>query len=464
MTCGCGKTLEVKDSLRGKKIRCPSCESVMKVPDETPGDAGMDTGNEEESTSEGTGLELGEVTEGPSQADLEPGKDDESGSASSTQPPPRQETEEPESADQQQTDQTCPNCGTELLKGDIYCLECGTDVRTGEKVADDDADADYLRKKWTKRSVVAVVVLAVGIWGYLQLQSWMNQKAPGEAAKEKLTKAFAGSGTPSMKDIGGYVRTAEKSAVKPLKDVIMKEDTSPERMKRAMEGLMIAGHRGHVTANNLRELHARLNRVDHFAVLDALSSLHVVLGIRVFPLHMQKTIREIDLEQPAPADTPSPSSKVKQVISELVEDSGRREHLRLAGLVALYQMFGNTSDVQKKVEFYDFHTPNSEEHLSYYRRFWYRITGRWFSSGREIRSWYQKNSNNSRTRWLVTAFNRVPESGEDGGGNPPDRQTHYAYLHHQLRMLTGENIGTYASPGEFKKNWISEWEKVLESK
>ena len=37
MTCNCGKPLRVRDELAGKKVRCPSCQALLSVPDEEPG-------------------------------------------------------------------------------------------------------------------------------------------------------------------------------------------------------------------------------------------------------------------------------------------------------------------------------------------------------------------------------------------------------------------------------------------
>src|SRR5215472_3649935 len=32
MSCSCGRALNIKDELGGKKIRCPACKSVLAVP------------------------------------------------------------------------------------------------------------------------------------------------------------------------------------------------------------------------------------------------------------------------------------------------------------------------------------------------------------------------------------------------------------------------------------------------
>jgi hypothetical protein len=44
LNCDCGRALRVKDTLAGKKIRCPECQSILKVPsnEADPNDLGLE--------------------------------------------------------------------------------------------------------------------------------------------------------------------------------------------------------------------------------------------------------------------------------------------------------------------------------------------------------------------------------------------------------------------------------------
>ena len=48
ITCGCGKTLQVPDSLRGKKGRCPGCQAILDIPLEDAPPAGPEVPAEPE--------------------------------------------------------------------------------------------------------------------------------------------------------------------------------------------------------------------------------------------------------------------------------------------------------------------------------------------------------------------------------------------------------------------------------
>ncbi len=77
VTCeACGKSLKVPDKLAGKKAKCPKCQEVIRIPGER---------------------KSGRI---PSAA---AGND-------------------------------CPSCGRSLGAGDVFCVGCGYDLRTGKKV------------------------------------------------------------------------------------------------------------------------------------------------------------------------------------------------------------------------------------------------------------------------------------------------------------------------------------------
>lgn len=82
VTCeGCGNTLTVDDSMAGKRGKCPSCKTVLVVPEE---DA--------------------------------------------------YEVEASEAEDEDVAGNACPNCGNELAEGDVFCIGCGTNLQTGKRM------------------------------------------------------------------------------------------------------------------------------------------------------------------------------------------------------------------------------------------------------------------------------------------------------------------------------------------
>ena len=84
VTCEeCGKVLKVADSMAGKKGKCPQCKSVLSVPQiEAEGDI------------EDAAVESGSVSRS----------------------------------------KACPNCDKEMSDDEVFCVECGTNVVTGEKI------------------------------------------------------------------------------------------------------------------------------------------------------------------------------------------------------------------------------------------------------------------------------------------------------------------------------------------
>ena len=81
----CGKTLNVPDSMAGKKGKCPKCKKVILVP----------TADAEAASDAGGGEGAGAKEAG--------------GSA-------------------------CPNCGKKLEEGDVFCIGCGTNIKTGKRI------------------------------------------------------------------------------------------------------------------------------------------------------------------------------------------------------------------------------------------------------------------------------------------------------------------------------------------
>lgn len=76
VTCeACGKSLKVPDKLAGKKAKCPKCREIIRIP--------------------------GERKSGPMPVE---------------------------------TSNDCPSCGRSLGDGDVFCVGCGYDLRTGKKI------------------------------------------------------------------------------------------------------------------------------------------------------------------------------------------------------------------------------------------------------------------------------------------------------------------------------------------
>ena len=78
---GCGKTLSVVESMAGKKGKCPYCLTVLDIPESTPAKSTF------------------EIPSGPPILEK----------------------------------QVCPGCGKVLMKDDVFCVNCGTDIQTGDK-------------------------------------------------------------------------------------------------------------------------------------------------------------------------------------------------------------------------------------------------------------------------------------------------------------------------------------------
>jgi hypothetical protein len=98
-TCSCGRELNVKDSLAGKRGKCPACGKTIQVP---------------------TAEQAARQVETPPLA----------------APAPEVEPE---------TDtKSCVRCGNAIAVDAVFCIHCGTDLRTGRK---HEADEDALKER-----------------------------------------------------------------------------------------------------------------------------------------------------------------------------------------------------------------------------------------------------------------------------------------------------------------------------
>jgi len=96
LKCSCGRSLSVPASAAGKQVKCPACGSAVPVPA-----ASSPAPDEEE-------FEL----EVPAAARVSAGDTSGFGYASAH----------------------CPNCGSEIQRGAIFCVECGTHLGSGKRV------------------------------------------------------------------------------------------------------------------------------------------------------------------------------------------------------------------------------------------------------------------------------------------------------------------------------------------
>jgi len=96
VTCRCGRRLSAPASAAGRQARCPACGEILSIPAPPP-----------EPTEEE--LEIEEVAQGPTA----PVPSDESYAIAASH---------------------CPNCGSEIQRGTIFCVECGTHLGSGRQI------------------------------------------------------------------------------------------------------------------------------------------------------------------------------------------------------------------------------------------------------------------------------------------------------------------------------------------
>lgn len=133
--CNCGKVLQVPDSAGGKRIKCPSCEETIAVP-EPETEAEQD---DEMSLSLDTDEEGERGGAGPQQSD---------------------------------SVRTCSNCGAELEPDQNVCFECGFNDKTGVIVKahapnGGDSDSSSTPSVWTVAAIAGgggIVVIGIIIF------------------------------------------------------------------------------------------------------------------------------------------------------------------------------------------------------------------------------------------------------------------------------------------------------------
>ena len=104
LTCpACGQTLKLKEEAAGKRGRCPKCQAVITVP----------AGSAAQSTED----------HGPRPEPAPP-------TPSSVTPPVPASPARPAPLHQG----TCPSCGGGLAPVAVICVNCGLNLRTGQKL------------------------------------------------------------------------------------------------------------------------------------------------------------------------------------------------------------------------------------------------------------------------------------------------------------------------------------------
>lgn len=93
VACPCGKKMQVKSELAGKRVRCPACKEPIRIPDAAPAAA---------PPAAAMGNDLSDLFE--------------------------------EEGMSQRQGATCPNCTKDMKPGAILCLNCGFNTQTGESV------------------------------------------------------------------------------------------------------------------------------------------------------------------------------------------------------------------------------------------------------------------------------------------------------------------------------------------
>ncbi len=119
--CGsCRKRFAAKEKLAGRKMKCPQCGGVLTIPKPRPGPKAAR-----------------QATEPPGDYAVAPPPAGETGS--STAGTAGGTGRAPD------TEPKCPSCGASLKAGDVLCVQCGYDLRSGKKLeisGPDDREAD----------------------------------------------------------------------------------------------------------------------------------------------------------------------------------------------------------------------------------------------------------------------------------------------------------------------------------
>lgn len=168
--CQCGKVLTVPDSFAGKKARCPTCRNVFQVPgkaqpignEAVPKDRIVKTPDFSDMFEDGDASDTpASKPDASAKPEPKPAKKPDMGSFGKG-PAPIDETFTLAQA-------KCNACGASLPAGAQLCVECGTNLGTGTKVAMAEVNTATSGKVDKKKNVIviaaaiAATVIVVGV-------------------------------------------------------------------------------------------------------------------------------------------------------------------------------------------------------------------------------------------------------------------------------------------------------------
>lgn len=109
--CSCGKVLKVRDELAGKAVKCPGCQSVLRVP------AAGQTGS-------------------PAAKPAKPAKPAGAAKRAGAPPPPSNDLDDlfQEAGFEQRAGKVCPKCFGTISPDAVLCTHCGFHLQTGSRV------------------------------------------------------------------------------------------------------------------------------------------------------------------------------------------------------------------------------------------------------------------------------------------------------------------------------------------
>lgn len=152
--CECGQRIKASRKHAGKKVRCPSCGSVQRLPAGAQGEASAgDAGGGAGGGSGGGGSAGGGVLDAPSPVQRSTGTQS-------------RRSEGRESNPQATDDATCPECGQSVKPGAVICVGCGFNLKAGQKMqtdvdeADGPAAADAPKRHPNAFIITGIIILA----------------------------------------------------------------------------------------------------------------------------------------------------------------------------------------------------------------------------------------------------------------------------------------------------------------
>ena len=201
-SCTCGRTLSAPAAFAGRKILCPACSHELVVPaspattatppppeKDTPSSPGAPDFADDLVLEDSSSAEFAAAKPAPGA----PAKD----SAPSITSAPAPEPEPTGDDGYGLTKPKCPNCKSEMDVGSQFCVQCGTSLTTGNKVAAVTVEKSEAKAKTSSKQklIIAVGIALVVIIGGLTTWVVLNRKkaartpapAPADTAPETTT-------------------------------------------------------------------------------------------------------------------------------------------------------------------------------------------------------------------------------------------------------------------------------------